>query len=222
MNVEKKFRKQEYFAAGTYTFTVPEGVTRIDYLAVGGGGAGGLASGANGNSGGHTTIDGKVVGIGGAGGYGSTVSSPRQTHRNGSTTNEDVYYGGKGRTAGPSAAEPGQDSSNYSGGTGQVDDPATYANGGGGGASEFGNGGNGGTFGSQNGKTPSAGSWGAGGGGDNGSPTGGGGGAGSKTKYGFISVTSRQTLTIVVGAGGAASGNNGSGINGICILTWYE
>lgn len=126
----------EYFKAGTYYLTIPEGITSITITAcgAGGGGEGGTEpyqglTGGKGTAGGSTIIGNLVTLAGGnAGGDGGNGGGT-----NGKSGGRGAYYG--------SNAENGQDSSVASGGTtGAKVNPRLP---GGGGAAALGNGGDG-------------------------------------------------------------------------------
>jgi len=217
----QSYSEQYYTTAGTYTFTVPAGVTSICVAAVGGGGGGcGHLGGGNGqvdavpgNPGGNSSFDGSIIAYGGGGGpkAGETAAS------GGSYSGGDGgYIGGKGGNlygggGGGAATFTGN------GGDGAAGSPTKGADGGNGGNSggsggiaSYGEGGGGGGIyltGTPNtggsGTSYSAGQYGGGGGGSSVNAGGGGGGAGGGIVWkNNISVTPGSTHTVVVGAGG--------------------
>lgn len=206
--IDKALKVDEYLTAGSYSWVVPLGTTVVLIEACGGGGGGGATTAGSG--GGNSYFNGNIIGFGGGGGAAADAGGGA------GGLGFDVfefYYGGNGRqNTGPVAAQSGQTSGYFSGGTGQID-AIGFANGGGGGASRYGSGGNGGTFNSQNGKNANGN--GAGGGGGNGSYNGGGGGCGCRTQFLTVAVTPGATIPIVVGAGGAGGSNGGAGGDGL-------
>ncbi|WP_415061419.1 SPRY domain-containing protein [Bdellovibrio sp.] len=86
-NAKSNFAElQRYTTPGTYTYTVPTGVTSLSVLVIGGGGGGG-GSGAgcgSGGVGGNSTLDTLTANGGGAGGAGPNVSGAGGTGGGGS------------------------------------------------------------------------------------------------------------------------------------------
>ena len=225
--------EQYYTTPGTYTFTVPSGVTSICVSAVGAGGGGcGHKGGGNGQidavpgtAGDKSTFDGTIIGFGGQGG-------PKA---NGTAANGGSYSGGDGGFNGGSGGNlyggGGGGAATYSdnGGNGDPGSSINGANGGNGGKS----GGNGGIAGYGEGGsgggiyltgTPNTGgdltNWTIGdyGGGGGGSSVyaggGGGGGGGGLVWKNNITVTPGNNYTIIVGNGGLSGASyamNGKG-----------
>ena len=234
------YGEQYYTTPGTYTFTVPDGVTSICVAAVGGGGGGcGHRGGGNGqvdavpgNPGGNSSFDGSIIAYGGGGGpkAGETAAS------GGSYSGGDGgYIGGKGGNlygggGGGAATFTGN------GGDGADGSPTKGADGGNGGNSggsggiaSYGEGGGGGGIyltGTPNtggsGTSYSAGQYGGGGGGSSVAAGGGGGGAGGGLVWkNDIPVTPGSTYTVVVGAGGAAGASYAmNGASGAVRIIW--
>jgi hypothetical protein len=215
---QEKFRADinvVYTTAGTYTYTVPQGITYLCVLCVGGGGAGvyntSLAGGAGGgaliwvnnirvSAGQQFTV---VVGAGGNGASGANTggiagNASRFYFGTGSTFNIQANGGAGGgtRTGGTrvltNTAFTVGTSGGGSGGTGGAGVSGVYSGGGAGAAGYSGNGGNGGT--NAGGGVTGAG----GGGGGGGSATQNAGGAGGVGIYGQ-------------GSNGTSGGYNGQG-----------
>lgn len=82
------YTEKSWTTSGTYTFTVPKGITRIRVAVCGGGGSGSLSSASknsttakNGNSGGDSSAFGiTATGGGGAKGYSATNESPPKSY----------------------------------------------------------------------------------------------------------------------------------------------
>jgi hypothetical protein len=198
-----------YTSPGSYTFTVPAGVTSISVLCIGGGGSG--VSGANNNGGGG----------GGALAYISSMSvTPGQTYPlvvgnsgQASTFNTTLVAGGGGNGGNGVGGAGGTPSGpagfiGYSGGAGGTGGTGGVLGGGGGAAGYTSNGGAGGNLATNAGTSSTSGGGGGGGhtfsGANNYFPAGAGGGVGIQgTKNG-----------IVAGNGGAANGGNGTGGTG--------
>lgn len=206
---------QTYDTPGTYSFTVPQGVSQVNIKAWGGGGGGSGKSGKNGGTGGggggfaygvfdvnENDIITIVVGAGGAGGtnnkYGSNGENSTVNHPSGTITanggSGGTNTGGSGGSFTISVSGYG-----YTGGIG-ANKSSENGGGGGGGAGDSANGNSavnttGGTGGNNSGGT-----------GGNGSTNGVNGGTGSS--YG--------------GGGGGASNSSfgGNGGNGGVILSW--
>jgi hypothetical protein len=208
--------QQQYITSGTFQFTVPDGITSISAVCVGGGGGGAGTDVSNSSGGGggggalayQTTIavtPGEIlsvtVGSGGVGGGGALNGSAggNSNISRGATTLLRANGGSGGSVAGVGGAGgnpvTGTGGSGGAGGTGVngTADPAS-AGGGGGAGGYSGNGGNGG-----NGSPETAGGDGAGGGG-------GGSGGGN-----VIDPTTFNSCAC--GAGGV--GILGSGANGL-------
>jgi len=215
-----------YSTAGSYTWTVPEGVTSIQVVVSGGGGGGGgLGGGPIGGAGGAgavvtstltvtpgDTLD-FVVGGGGGGGtdgspaYGSGGGGGGASSINAGTTNQVISGGGGGGGSTNNATAGG--SAGGAGGAG-ADGVSRNTNWTGGGGGFAGTGGAAGSlFGMLNGLPGNAGDGGAGGaGGDNGSVIlGGSAGSGSGAGTGGAGVGSG-------GGGGGGYGGGGSGVAG--------
>ena len=225
--------EQYYTTPGTYTFTVPSGVTSICVSAVGAGGGGcGHKGGGNGQidavpgtAGGNSSFDGTIIGTGGQGGpktggiaaIGGSYSGGDGGFNGGTGGN---LYGGGGGGAATYSANGGN------GDIGSVIQAVNGANGGSsggsGGIAEYGEGGGGGGI-YLNG-TPNtggdasrwyAGNYGGGGGGSSVNAGGGGGGGGGGLVWkSNIAVTPGNNYTVVVGSGGpsgAAYAMNGTG-----------
>ncbi len=209
----------QWKTVGSYTWTVPAGVSSVQYLVVAGGGGGGMNAGGGGGGGGFVEQTGKSVSPGtsitvtvGAGGAGSTSTSAKGSSGSNSVFDTVVAIGGGGggswnTQAGVNGGSGGGSSStatvgsatqgNSGGGTG-------YGNNGGIGWVDY-NGGGGGGAGAVGQASPAAGTGGAGGSGRQSSITGtsyyygGGGGAGG-----------HGSGTGISGAGGLGGGGGGS------------
>lgn len=194
-----------FSGAGSYTWTVPTGVTRVIVQAVGGGGGGGAGGGGGGGTdggspGGDTYWNGMPVARGAPGGGYSGV---------GSAGNLDAYPGGNNLAS-------GSNSPSFSGG-GNGTGGGFGSGGGGGAASSLANGGmggNGNPISVSNGSPGTLGSGGGGGGAASSGSPGGGGGAGSRAQLSIFSVTPAQVIPIVLPAGGAGGTSSGAGSGG--------
>lgn len=206
--------QQAYTTAGTYTFTVPAGVTSICAVCVGAGGGSTYLS--TGNFGGSlsysnnvaTTPGESLTVVVGAGGTGTSgASAPGGDSKiSRSATTLILAKGG-------ASASSNVGGVSYTGGNAQS--PSITGSGGGGAGGYSGNGGGGGADGNPNGTAGSAGSGGGGGGGGGGGYQadvfgpgvgqfyGGGGGGG----VGILGTGSNGSG----GAGGSAAGGNGGG-----------
>jgi len=195
-----------YTTQGTYTWTVPAGVTRAYVFGLGGGGGGGTnGSGTPGPSGGATSFNGTVLSFGANGG-----TSPAGGQ---GPNGQDYYLGGTGSTGG-GGGTGGSGSSSYSLAGGVGGSYGTNNGGGGGASSPFGTGGTGGGIGNGSNATGN----GAGGGGGAalaGSPAGGGGGASRGSGQWFTGLTPGANITVIVGAGGTSVGTGGAGSDGL-------
>jgi hypothetical protein len=215
-----------YSTPGSYTWTVPDGVTSIQVVVTGGGGGGGGPGGGyTGGSGGDgavvtgtlTVVPGDnlnlVVGGGGGTGtdgtpsYGSGGGGGGASFVNAGTANQLISGGGGGGGSTNNATSGGS-----AGGTGGAggDGVARSSNWTGGGGGSAGNAGSAGSlFGMINGIPGHSGNGGAGGaGGNNGSAIfGGTGGSGSGSGTGGAGVSSG-------GGGGGGYGGGGSGVAG--------
>lgn len=202
------FGQQAYTTAGTYTFTVPAGVTSICVVCVGGGG-GGYASGSGvytGSNGGNSTFNSTTCGAGGGGKSpaaqqpgvgGSVLNGTGVAGANGLVNPDAWFYGGGGGGAGTLAGSAAPN------GAGRL-----WNGGGGYGASITSTGSNAGAPGTDSPYSgPSVslgGSYGGGGGGGRDGP---GGGGGAISYVNNISVTPGQNYTVVVGDGGSPQGS---------------
>ena len=145
-NIQVKFSKQEYTTAGSYTFTVPPGNTRVLVTVSGGGGAGqasyfdgGRWYQANGASGATSTVSNGIFTItanGGAGGYngaaGGTVSITGATSTTLNQTGGSPSGGNGGSSYyGSGASGPGGDFSRPATPTYSAGGGAGYQNSGG-------------------------------------------------------------------------------------------
>jgi len=201
--------EQQYTTAGTYTWTVPDGVTSVSVVCIGGGagpttnggdssfGASVSAGGGKSNGTGGTVL----IGTGGSGGEGGnqTLGSGGNYGAGGGGGSYGAGYAGGG------GGGVGIYGFGASGGNG------TNGGGGGGGLGTFGaagsagTGGSGGTNGVSERYGPAAGGTYGGGSGAGASFTlGGGGGAAAWTNN--ITVTPGQQITVIVGARGLYSG----------------
>jgi hypothetical protein len=208
----------EFTTPGTYSWTVPTGITTISSVVVGGGGGGagnggsgvyGLGGGGGGLSyavsiavtpGETLTID---VGAGGAGGGISGTSGGNSSIKRGATTLLVANGGGGGQrtsSGAPVSGGSGGAALGYSGGGngggGGTASSNTRGGGGGGAGGYSGNGGNGGTVSTP----PESGAGGGGGGGAEGSAQGNGGGG-----VGILGEGSSGAS----GGGGGSGGSNG-------------
>jgi hypothetical protein len=147
-NIQVKFSKQQYTTAGTYTFTVPPGNSKILVTASGGGGAGqtsyfngGQWGQSNGAAGGNTTVTNGTFNIttnggdgGNSSGNGGTVSisgaiSTTLNQTGGAksgTTGGNSYYA-SGTSQGGDFSKPATAGTSAGGGGGfQYDGPTNY------------------------------------------------------------------------------------------------
>jgi hypothetical protein len=212
--------QQAYTTAGTYTFTVPAGVTSVSVLCVGGGSGGGnyfyyntLGTGgslAYKNS--ITVSNGDactvVVGAGAVGQTGGSSTVPRGGDSSFTLPNLSIEVRARG---GLSATSSNIGSVSYDGGA-----AFTYESGGGGGAAGYSaNGGTGGSGGGTNGSSATGGGGGGGGGGGiyefEGLITGFGGGGGGGV--GILGAGSNGTGGNA-GDGGGGGGGGSSGSSG--------
>ena len=141
-----------YTTPGTYTFTVPDGVTSLCVVCVGGGGSGAKTSGGSvaGTSGEDSSFGSIVIAGGGqggsialavaAGGSGSALSSTVGGGNGGSGGSGDIFWsggggGGAGGYSGPggTGGTPGSSGSGGGGGGGAWASSVAYSNVGGGG-----------------------------------------------------------------------------------------
>jgi len=225
-----------YQSAGTYTFTVPTGVTEIDVVAVGGGGGGGQGNSGHGGGGGGlgwknniAVSPGQtytvVVGSGGgqSGNNGAVGGNGGQSYFN--TTSVVVGGGGQGASANPNETTlnyiaTGGTFTGDGGGNGGAGGYDTGNNGGSGGGGAGGYSGTGG-FGAHNNSSGSTyvasadgSGGGASGGGRNQDSNGSGGGGGGVGIYGQGSngagVPNRGSDSTIAGKGGS-DGTNGGG-----------
>ena len=198
------------FTSGSGTWTVPAGVTSVNYLVVGGGGGGGGQTGGGGGAGGFlngtitvTAGSGYTVTVG-AGGPGGTNAAPYKGSMGGSsvfgaTTANGGGGGGSNNPPGNfTAPDTGGSGGGGSGANGTAGAPGTSLQGNAGGAcsnwsSQYGTGGGGG----------------AGAGGANGSATGGNGGTGLSS-----SITGSTVWYTGGGAGGCFNNAGGTGGQG--------
>ena len=210
-----------YTTPGTYTFTVPEGVTSISVVTVGGGGGGQQSGGeVSATSGGSSTVSrGSTMLVGAAGGAGANNGSAGGAvlvgtgFRGGAGVRNGGAYGGAGGGAGGYTAVGGDGSGIvFDGGAGGGGGVGLYGGTVGGAGGSYGGGGAGGSGGSagSNGGGPRGGGPGPGG------TYGGGGGATGYHSYGdasaggggglayanSIPVSPGELLTVVAGAGG--------------------
>lgn len=199
--------QQAYTTPGTYTFTVPTGVTSICVVCVGGGG-GGWSSGSgltNVSAGGESAFNSstcRALGGGGAaslndpGGGGTVVAGTGVSGAAGLAN--PPYYAGGGGGAGTLAGTTAPNGANLN-----------WNGGGGYGASVTSTGSNAGGSGDNGGEnypTSLGGSYGGGGGGGR---DGAGGGGGAIAWVNNISCTPGQTFSVLVGVGGSPRGNGG-------------
>lgn len=227
---------------GTTTWTVPAGVTAVDYLVVAGGGGGGYNGGGGGGAGGFTTgtftsVSGAVTVTVGAGGAGSTNgNTPGQNGANsvfgsstalgggggGSGNSRNGLPGGSGggatATGTPGAGTPGQGNNGGSGDTPGAS--GKFWGGGGGGAGTVGGNGvrnvNGGAGGSGTASSIAGVSltYAGGGGGGADSGTGGIGGTGGGGNGGVGANPGSNGLPNTGGGGGGGGAPTGSGGSG--------
>ena len=193
-------RAQLFTASGT--FTVPTGVTAVKVTLVGGGGGGASYYGGGQTAGGTTSFGAYCSATGGAaGGAGA----------GGVGTGDLIYYGTTGGFG--YAASTDQDGSGGSGGGGRSNNDGFNV-----GFSASGLlGGTGGVGGYNPGGTHySATGYGNGGYGNH---AGGGGGGGGAIKW-VTGLTPGGTVTVTIGAGGAASVNGQAGTAGACLVEW--
>jgi len=234
MNYSPAAADAEYTSSGTYTYTVPTGVTNVSVVCIGAGGGGGLGNSGQAGGGGAlayrnaiTVVPGQtatvVVGAGGSrsGNNGTSGGTSTFTY-DGTTTNAGGGGGGGGDGSG-SGGSPGgggtRGGTNNGGGNGGAggQDPGNFGGPGGGGAGGYsGNGGAGASKPSGSAVNGSAGSGGGGGGGGCGgqSEVGGGGGGGvgfyGQGTNGAGGIGQPQNATPGTGGGGGSGGTTGS------------
>ena len=188
---------------GPYTLTVPAGVTQMELDGVGGGGSG--AGNTAGNAGGASTVSGSTSGTlatfnGGAAGAGPS-GAPIGGAAGGAASGR-ANAGGTATVAGPGVGAPCR--GGYAAGPFIAGDPLTSSGYGGDAPSN----GAGTGYGSGGGTQTTIANY----------LTGGGGGAAGKF---VITVIPGETLTLTVGAGGAAvGGNSKAGAPGMLRLKW--
>jgi hypothetical protein len=214
---------------GTYTWTVPAGVTSVSVVCVGGGGGGGGSGGGAAVTAGGTSFFNNTStvaaggggagtntnGAGSVGGAGGTVLAGTGTNGASGPARVTVYQavgGGGAGTLSGLAATNGAESS--------------WGGGGGGGAYLYGTSSNAGGAESETGEAK-GGLGGGHGGGAGGGRDGTGGGGGAIAYINNVSVTAGQTYTVQVGAGGLGqnSGNptqrgGGNGGSGAVRIVW--
>ena len=217
-----------FTTAGSNTFTVPTGVTKISAVLIGGGGAGGGGGGSGGGQGGGGgglryindfpvsagQVFSVIVGAGGAGGVGNGGNGGDSQ-----IVGIATAFGGKGGstwTIGDPIGLGGTGTINIGGATGGVGGKSTltYGAGGGGTAGYVGNGGSGGGDGDDNGAAGSGGGAGGGSRGDINSSTFGANGGGGT---GILGQGSSGVSTSNGGGNAGSGGSNGvtaSTING--------
>jgi hypothetical protein len=213
------FTAIEYTTAGSYTFTVPAGVTAISAVCVGGGSSGpsGFAPNGGGGGGGGLSYSNNisvtpgeslniVVGVGGAGVPDGFNPGGLSSISRGATTLL-LAAGGNGRTGGQASAGIG-DVKN-SGGSCALQ---TTGRGGGGGAAGYSGPGGSGGFGSA---PPTAGSGGGGGGGFGTNGTGGGGGGVGLIVEGASGAAGTSTSVGGKGGSGGANGTTDDPVGGL-------
>ncbi len=177
----------EYTSAGTYTWTVPAGVTNVSVVCIGAGGTNGL-----GNSG--------QAGGGAALAYRNGISvTPGATGT--------VIVGGPAGRSGNSGQTGGSSSFQYSGTT-------TTAGGGGGGGGNGASGGSGGGGGTRSGTTTGGGNGGSGGTDNQNAGGPGGGGAGGYSGNGGGGASGFGPTATTSGSGGSGGGGGGGGKGG--------
>lgn len=192
------FGSQIFASPGTYSFTVPAGVTKIHGLVVGGGGGGRPSDpeGGGNSSGGTSSLGGYLSATGGGYGYWDYAAM---------LESGGTPYGGSGGRGGRGG---GAESGNEGGGGGSAGGWSSAGNpglgvasGGGGAAAVTSYGGSGGGYGSGGGGPYGGG----GGGGAQGSSNrqGPGGGGGGLSWRNDIAVSPGQLISVVVGAGGS-------------------
>lgn len=195
------YTEQSWTTAGTYTFTVPAGVTRIRVAVCGGGGRVSYSPYGRAGSGGTSSVQSgstvKIQATGGAGAY--TYTRTMQDNDN----NWDGYFATAGTGGTPNGNSGGErNSSNGLSVSGT-------ASGGAGFALAF---------------TQNSGGYGQGGSATanphRGGGVGGGGSGGYNTNY--ISVTTLETLTIIVGAGGSGAVGGNSGASGFVLIAYGQ
>jgi hypothetical protein len=230
VNVACSFNSVSFTLPGTYTWTVPAGVTSVQVVAAGGGGGGGgisgthagLAGGAGalvtstlavaagqvfnivvgaGGGAGATPPDGSC-GAGGGGGGASSVDA--------GSTGQVIAGGGGGGGGGGCNAAPGGAGGGVNGAGGSGGATGGLSTGGSGGSGGIGGAGGSGMFGLRGGAAGGNGNGGAGGGGgQNGPYPGGAGGSGSGTGTGGNDINND-----LAGGGGGGYGGGGSGTMG--------
>jgi len=195
-----------YTSAGTYTFTVPAGVSSVSVVCIGSGGGAGGAGQSAGSPGNASIWDngnthGSYFGASGAGNGGSSTNI-------GGSTNLGTSTGGGNGGDGSSSSNlnpTGGGAAGYSGDGGDASSPTVYGGGGGGGVGELGEGASG-----AGGSSPSY-------TGGSGSGGGGGGGAAYDSSYGG-NVEGRGGSggqnAISSGNGGNYGGGSGGGTGG--------
>ena len=226
----------EYTSSGSYTYTVPTGVTNVSVVCIGAGGGGGLGNSGQGGGGGAlayrnniTVVPGQtasiVVGGGGGTNGSSGTAGGNSTFTYGGTTTTAGGGGGATNDGNPAGSEGSGGSggtrrgTNDGGGNGGAGgtDPGNYGGPGGGGAGGYsGNGGAGASKPSSSAVNGAAGSGGGGGGGGCGgqSEVGGGGGGGvgfyGQGTNGAGGIGFPGNATPGTGGGGGSGGTTGS------------
>ena len=226
---------QEYTTPGTYTFTVPAGVTSLSVVCIGAGGASGVCNSGQGGGGGAlayrngisvtpgTTATVIVGGANGRSGSNGQTGGASSFAYSGTTTTAGGGGGGSTSIAGAGGAPSGTYTGGGSGGAGGQDGQNAGGPGGGGAGGYTGNGGDGaGGYGPGTAQAGSAGSGGGGGGGGKGdSNEGGGGGGGGVGFYGSGSDGAGgigQTMpSTTIQGGGGTGGSGGSAGSGLAI-----
>lgn len=208
-----------YDTPGTYTFTVPEGVTSICAVSVGGGGSGyGTTAGGTGGSGGGlgwknniTVTPGEefTVEVGAGGTIVSRIGGNSYIRRKTGYQNYYAFaYGGTGDLSDTVKSGGGYAYSD-GGGTGGSARGGTYGGGGGGAGGYTGNGGDGGLYSTPAPTAGSGGGGGGGGGGGSGDSAGGGGGVGLFGQGPSGSAGANSSGDVTVRAGGGSYGESG-------------
>lgn len=228
VNVACSFNAVSFTLPGTYTWTVPAGVTSVQVVATGGGGGGGgTTSYAAGQAGGAGAVVSStlavaagqvfniVVGAGGGAGTSPPNGSCASGGGGGGASSLDagstgqVIAGGGGAGGGCNNATPGGSGGGTNGAGGNGGAIGGIFTGGSGGSGGIGGAGGSGMFGS-GGAAGGNGNGGAGGGGGHNGPyPGGAGGSGSGTGTG-----GNDTNNDLAGGGGGGYGGGGSGAMG--------
>lgn len=128
---------QSYTTAGSYTYTVPAGVTSLRVLVIGGGGASGGSGAGAGNGGAGGTSSFSTVSAGGGGGGGGGPNTPGSAGAGGTGSGGDGGWNGGAGEAGTGSGVQGTMGTGGLYGYGNSNGHYGWGGGGGGGASRY-------------------------------------------------------------------------------------